>query len=390
MKIWRVHYSLGANGRNTYVKNYDTWDVAYGFYGPEPRNVRVENMRARDVSVEAIMAYLRPQGLITFDGVYLQDCSQYPFRITGKKKRPEACEVHIRNYQLVNIENNYTGATSEGYNSTSSPELTLYLHDFFGPGQDAKVIPINQNRNDGLTYQQMTPTFSKYVKVAHTDVPFPQSPIQPVDQLPPGTVILYPYHNQYFPEYKNQIEVRGICMDNSGIAKVEVNGQPAQPESGTDLTHWKILLQGLPHGKIEIVATATDSAGNQELNPHRITIWNGVQPTGIREETPIAQGFRLLGNWPNPFNPSTSIRIDVSPTFNQSGTLSLEIFNIKGQPIYHASFPLHNSIQYKIPWNGISQRGEKVPSGIYPYRVTIQSRNRKVVWSASAKMILLR
>ena len=51
----------------------------------------------------------------------------------------------------------------------------------------------------------------------------------------------------------------------------------------------------------------------------------GIQPTS----TIVPAAFNLYQNFPNPFNPSTSIRFDI----NTSGNVSLKVFNVLGREI---------------------------------------------------------
>lgn len=71
--------------------------------------------------------------------------------------------------------------------------------------------------------------------------------------------------------------------------------------------------------------------------------------------------FELHGNYPNPFNGSTTISIDL----NRGGELVVEIFNLVGRSV--------GRIQTGIlppGWHEVSWRPDKISSGIYLYRVS--------------------
>lgn len=74
--------------------------------------------------------------------------------------------------------------------------------------------------------------------------------------------------------------------------------------------------------------------------------------------TPVE--FNLLGNYPNPFNPETSIRFSIGST----NDVKITIFNIVGQEIAQLEFGLLNPGIHNITWNAGS-----IPSGIYFYQV---------------------
>ncbi|MBN8545377.1 MAG: T9SS type A sorting domain-containing protein [Ignavibacteria bacterium] len=92
----------------------------------------------------------------------------------------------------------------------------------------------------------------------------------------------------------------------------------------------------------------------------------------------MIDGFRLLGNYPNPFNPSTSISFSLSEKENVRviirdilGSEVAEIFNGVASPGIN-----------RILWNGTNSAGETVNSGVYFY--TIEVNNNLF----SGKMIL--
>jgi len=88
----------------------------------------------------------------------------------------------------------------------------------------------------------------------------------------------------------------------------------------------------------------------------------------------------LKGNFPNPFNPSTSIRFSLK----EAGLVRLNIYNLKGQLIkslINADLP---SGDHQIIWNGKDERGTLVSSGIYLYRMENGS------FKATNKMMLMK
>jgi hypothetical protein len=75
---------------------------------------------------------------------------------------------------------------------------------------------------------------------------------------------------------------------------------------------------------------------------------------------------KLMGNYPNPFNPSTSINYALS----EDGFVSLKIYNTLGEEVA----TLVNEYQLagikSAVWNGRNNEGASVASGIYVYRLT--------------------
>ncbi|MEA2095484.1 MAG: T9SS type A sorting domain-containing protein, partial [Candidatus Cloacimonadota bacterium] len=81
----------------------------------------------------------------------------------------------------------------------------------------------------------------------------------------------------------------------------------------------------------------------------------------------------LLGNYPNPFNPSTTIFFEL--TAKDAKNAKIDIFNLKGQKV--KSLPVHqftNSQVHQITWNGTDENGQPVASGIYFYQLKIDGK----------------
>ncbi|MFC1726444.1 fibronectin type III domain-containing protein [candidate division KSB1 bacterium] len=86
---------------------------------------------------------------------------------------------------------------------------------------------------------------------------------------------------------------------------------------------------------------------------------------GIEEETTVPVVFKLYNNYPNPFNPYTTIKFDL-PSY--SG-VTLKVYNILGQEIKTLVSEKMTAGSYKIIWNGRNNYGMQVSSGVYFYRI---------------------
>jgi len=108
-------------------------------------------------------------------------------------------------------------------------------------------------------------------------------------------------------------------------------------------------------------------------------------------ETDVSEINVSLSNYPNPFNPSTEIRFQISD-FRDQKSAEIEIYNIKGQRV--REFKVENvKLQSgsdgremnKIIWNGTDQNNHPVASGIYYYTLKLDGKVE-----ASRKMVLLK
>ncbi|MEA3474851.1 MAG: T9SS type A sorting domain-containing protein [Candidatus Cloacimonadota bacterium] len=111
------------------------------------------------------------------------------------------------------------------------------------------------------------------------------------------------------------------------------------------------------------------------------TLWDVTVTPGVAvDDNPeLVNITKLSQNFPNPFNPTTTIEFTIESTEKNT---EIEIYNIKGQKI--RQYPIFNN-QYSIVWDGTDMNGNRLPSGIYFYR--LKSDN---IISEVKKMVLIR
>jgi len=87
--------------------------------------------------------------------------------------------------------------------------------------------------------------------------------------------------------------------------------------------------------------------------------------------------FHLESNYPNPFNPTTTIRFSQS----ERARVMLEVYSISGRKVALLINNYKSAGEHTVNWNGTNQRGEAVGSGVYLYRLTIgdETQTRKMV-----------
>lgn len=97
------------------------------------------------------------------------------------------------------------------------------------------------------------------------------------------------------------------------------------------------------------------NSGNNTVTFHNISI-TGINP--ISGSTP--EKFSLMQNFPNPFNPSTSIRFDLQ----ESGFTKLYIYDVLGKTLSTLVNENLRAGSYEVNWNA-----SDYPSGVYFYRL---------------------
>ncbi len=75
--------------------------------------------------------------------------------------------------------------------------------------------------------------------------------------------------------------------------------------------------------------------------------------------------FSLLANYPNPFNPTTQIPFDIPAGRNDMTEVSLEVYDLPGRRIAVLHEGPLASGRYELSWNGQSDQGIEMPTGIY-------------------------
>ena len=143
----------------------------------------------------------------------------------------------------------------------------------------------------------------------------------------------------------------------------------------------------------------------QENLPQGVFIWDvsGVMPNGEmiaisthrfnaiiddpNYESIFPNEFRLYNNYPNPFNPYTTISYDIK----EWSIVGLSIFDLLGRRIMEFEKRLKAPGRYTTQWYSKNDLGLKVPSGIYFYQLAVQDPiTGRNLFTKTEKMTLLK
>ena len=91
--------------------------------------------------------------------------------------------------------------------------------------------------------------------------------------------------------------------------------------------------------------------------------------------------FALAANYPNPFNPATTIRYALP----QAADVELTVYNVVGQPVRTLVAEPQRAGRYVVEWDATDDSGHSVSSGLYFYRLQAGGEFREV-----KKMLLLK
>jgi hypothetical protein len=86
----------------------------------------------------------------------------------------------------------------------------------------------------------------------------------------------------------------------------------------------------------------------------------------VNGKNAIIKKSRLYENYPNPFNPQTTINFDIA----HAGPVKLQIYSIEGKLVKTLVDGNRATGSYSVEWDGLNDQGRQVPSGIYFYAIS--------------------
>jgi hypothetical protein len=275
-KIWAVHYAFRPQSPSLLVEGMKIHKVGYGVYHPNyDRHVYRDMLISQadsepfnrghdDISIQ--------YGPLTVDGLTFAGHgynSHMPLIQISDDNPTGKAESHFRNVKVIDRKDrNKRALVNLGGGPRPTPKtekgVPIYIHDWYGPGQDARIVSTKAKAelSDGNEYRADEPLTGDESRVARVkNVPWPKL-LDPVDDLPPATVITSTR------KIDGKWVVRGTTSDNGTVKKVVVNGKDAKPVAA-NFAEWEIVLDG---GERKLTAHAEDAAGNVEKRAHVIEL----------------------------------------------------------------------------------------------------------------------
>ncbi len=105
-----------------------------------------------------------------------------------------------------------------------------------------------------------------------------------------------------------------------------------------------------------------DMTGIDEIDDWIYFFQNEPPVTGI---TPAVASVTLFQNHPNPFNPTTTIRFELT----KSSRVELAVFDAAGARVAELADGVYPAGETDVNWNGTDLEGHRVSSGVYFYRL---------------------
>ena len=272
LKLWDLHYALRAQLPTMLVEDVVIDHAAYGIYRPWFKNHVYRNLRIGHTNTEPFNRGLDDRSLqhgsITVDGLtfYGVRNSGTPLIQISANDPTGTAESHFRNVRVADADRGRRALVNLGagprLEPTTATSVPVFIHDYFGPGEHARVVSTRAKDfrpgDDDREAPPLTGDESRARRVVN--VPFPQL-LDPVDDLPPATVILS------VRELGATLEIRGVSHDNGLVAQVEVEGVDARIDrQDAGVADWTAIVSRPAGGSV--TAVARDAAGNVEQTPH--------------------------------------------------------------------------------------------------------------------------
>ena len=273
LKIWETHYAFRPHSPSTLIDGLRISHTTYGVYRPAFDNQVYRNVHLTRAGGEPFNRGMDDAscqvGVFTVDGLQIDDLDKTsdhhtPIVQMSDNNLSGHAESHFRNVTWTPASNGKGSLFNRGGQTRGDQVVEggvpYYLHDYYGPGRDARIISTSAKPllADGNTYRQEAPlTGDESVVTEVKSVPWPQV-LDPVDDLPPATVITAV---QRLGDHR--LAVTGITHDNGEITAVTVNGASAKiVKTHSGVADWSIEVPFPADG--HVTAFAKDDAGNTE------------------------------------------------------------------------------------------------------------------------------
>ena len=191
--------------------------------------------------------------------------------------------------------------------------------------------------------------------------------------------------------------VRGIYRSDDGggtwalldwpgsvsLARVRFRFAPGDPDRVLLVTGWH-LYDSRDRGKSwerpSDLMPALPWVADAAVDPFDPEVLYAGRPTAVQGGPGGPAAFSLAPNYPNPFNPSTTIAYALPAP----GRVRLTVYNLLGQPVRRLFEGARAAGHFSVQWDGRDDGGRPLASGVYLYRLEAGGK------SLSRRMLLLK
>ncbi|MBN1292941.1 MAG: T9SS type A sorting domain-containing protein [Candidatus Latescibacteria bacterium] len=163
----------------------------------------------------------------------------------------------------------------------------------------------------------------------------------------------------------SNITIPNIIVDENNVLWI-INNKQLQSYDGNSLVTYIDELSGftlrmaLDHDGYIWICGLEGASSNGMVSFNK-----NAAMTAVDSENKLPVAVNITGNYPNPFNPSTTINF----ALNDGGFTSVLIYNIMGQKVRTLVSEFLNPGVHEIVWDGRDESGNAVSSGVYMCRL---------------------
>ncbi len=158
------------------------------------------------------------------------------------------------------------------------------------------------------------------------------------------------------------------------VLVINLSGDYLELPEGSFVSFPVEMAEELINGQMQFDFVSAVAAG-----PNGQNITTSSRSTSI-DLNPVPESYALHQNFPNPFNPATSIRFDLK----DAGIVDIAVYNLLGQKVKTLVNGDLTAGYHDVVWNGTDNHGAQVGAGVYIYSLSSEHFNQ------TRKMILLK
>jgi hypothetical protein len=143
-------------------------------------------------------------------------------------------------------------------------------------------------------------------------------------------------------------------------------------------TEWTLYAYCLDSFACQTIRIAIQCVSNDAFSLFIDDIIIASEQAESNDDSEEVYRTALKSNYPNPFNPETTISYSLA----KQSKVSLQVFNILGQKVRTLVNETNNAGTHTVVWNGKDDSGNAVASGVYFYRLksgTISQTNKMIL-----------
>jgi hypothetical protein len=193
-----------------------------------------------------------------------------------------------------------------------------------------------------------------------------------------GIFSLYAQNYQAVDVDKDGIDEMMVCIEET-VLILKFNGSPNHQTyelfyfkqndlmlAGRSSVYYGATMYDVTNdGKEDIIIHLDEYVENLGLRLLTF-IYEADFTLGVENPVQFPEQFHLYPNFPNPFNPSTSVRFELS----QLNSVSIKIFDILGKEIKLLIEKNLPAGEYTVQWDGKDDKGNILPGGVYFIQMT--------------------